>query len=99
MFRKFCALRLVIYNIVIHYHIVPYIQVTNGGFGMVLDGTPEAGDIAVSMLHWDVSNGVNRRAWSGHPLANSAISKTESTIPGYHLTRYNDADDASLSNI
>ena len=33
----------------------------NGGFGMVLDGSPEAHLKAESMLNWDVSNGVARR--------------------------------------
>ena len=33
----------------------------NGGFGLVLDGTPEAASKADSMLNWDVSNGVARR--------------------------------------
>ena len=33
----------------------------NGGFGLVLDGTPEAFAKATAMLNWDVSNGVARR--------------------------------------
>lgn len=33
----------------------------NGGFGLVLDGTPEAAEKASKMLNWDVSNGVARR--------------------------------------
>ena len=36
-------------------------EVMNGGFGLVLDGTPEAASKADSMLNWDVSNGVARR--------------------------------------
>lgn len=31
----------------------------NGGFGLVLDGTPEAEQKAGMMLSWDVSNGVS----------------------------------------
>jgi hypothetical protein len=33
----------------------------NGGFGLVLDGSPEAAGKASAMLNWDVSNGVARR--------------------------------------
>ena len=39
-------------------------EVINGGFGMLLDGTPEASRRLESMLHWDVNNGVARRAWA-----------------------------------
>lgn len=31
----------------------------NGGFGLVLDGSEEAGQRARLMLNWDVSNGVS----------------------------------------
>ena len=41
----------------------------NGGFGLVLDGTVEAGRRAACMLGWDVSNGVTRRAWAGNSNA------------------------------
>lgn len=30
----------------------------NGGFGLLLDGSDEAGKRATLMLNWDVSNGV-----------------------------------------
>ena len=36
-------------------------EAMNGGFGLVLDGTPEAAEKASKMLNWDVSNGVARR--------------------------------------
>lgn len=35
-------------------------EVINGGFGLVLDGTPEAEQRARLMLSWDVSNGVSQ---------------------------------------
>ncbi|KAF6779132.1 hypothetical protein AHF37_01417 [Paragonimus kellicotti] len=44
-------------------------EVMNGGFGHVLDGSDESIEKACRLLTWDVSNGVVRRAWSGHPLA------------------------------
>jgi len=44
-------------------------EAINGGFGMVLDGS-EASDTALkSMLHWDVNNGIARRAWARNPHA------------------------------
>ena len=66
---------------------------------MVLDGSEDAGEFAVSMLHWDVSNGVTRRAWDGHPLANQAISKTQDTVPGYNITMCNVADDSLIRGL
>ncbi len=41
-------------------------EVINGGFGMVLDGTAEADRRLEAMLHWDVNNGIARRAWAGN---------------------------------
>jgi len=41
-------------------------EVINGGFGMVLDGTPDADRRLAAMLHWDVNNGIARRAWAGN---------------------------------
>ncbi|KAH8065014.1 urocanate hydratase [Aureococcus anophagefferens] len=38
-------------------------EVTNGGFGHVLDAR-RVGRKAARMLHWDVTNGVSRRAWA-----------------------------------
>lgn len=50
-------------------------EVINGGFGLVLDGSPEAGARARRMLGWDVSNGVARRAWSGNNKAKRTIQR------------------------
>ena len=66
---------------------------------MVLDGSEEAGEKAVSMLHWDVSNGVCRRAWAGHPLAQQAMSNTQDTVPGYHVTMCNNADEDLIRSL
>ncbi|KAA0195075.1 Urocanate hydratase [Fasciolopsis buskii] len=56
-------------------------EVMNGGFGHVLDGTPEALEKAIHMLSWDVTNGITRRAWSGHPLAKLAIDYRRTVHP------------------
>ena len=50
-------------------------EVINGGFGMLLDGTPEASRRLESMLHWDVNNGVARRAWARNSGAEAAIRR------------------------
>ena len=50
-------------------------EVINGGFGMLLDGTPEASRRLKSMLHWDVNNGVARRAWARNSGAEAAIRR------------------------
>ncbi|XP_057194462.1 urocanate hydratase [Triplophysa rosa] len=51
-------------------------EVINGGFGLVLDGSEEAGQRARLMLNWDVSNGVARRCWSGNSNAYETIQRT-----------------------
>ena len=50
-------------------------RVINGGFGLVLDGSPEAGARAASMLNWDVANGLARRAWARNAPAEVAIQR------------------------
>ncbi|MGB0951419.1 MAG: urocanate hydratase, partial [Poseidonia sp.] len=50
-------------------------EVMNGGFGMLLDGTEDAERRLQSMLHWDVNNGVARRAWARNPAARAAIQR------------------------
>ncbi|MEP7195711.1 MAG: urocanate hydratase [Saprospiraceae bacterium] len=44
-------------------------EVINGGFGMVIDGSQKAEENIRSMLHWDVMNGIARRAWARNPGA------------------------------
>jgi urocanate hydratase len=50
-------------------------EVINGGFGLLLDGTIESHYRSQSMLHWDVNNGIARRAWAGNSNANLAIDR------------------------
>ncbi|XP_076697277.1 urocanate hydratase isoform X1 [Callospermophilus lateralis] len=61
-------------------------EVINGGFGLVLDGTPEAEQKARAMLSWDVSNGVARRCWSGNPKAYEIICQTMRESEGLEVT-------------
>ncbi len=67
-------------------------EVMNGGFGMLLDGSPEASRRASSMLSWDVANGLARRAWARNEGAVFAISKAMSREPGIRVTLPVDAD-------
>jgi urocanate hydratase len=50
-------------------------EVINGGFGMLLDGTAEADRRLKLMLHWDVNNGIARRAWARNDEAIFSIKR------------------------
>ena len=50
-------------------------EVSNGGFGMLIDGTEESEQRLQSMLHWDVTNGVARRAWARNQGAIKSIKQ------------------------
>ncbi|KAK7254743.1 urocanate hydratase [Aureococcus anophagefferens] len=72
-------------------------EVTNGGFGHVLDGSDDAGAKAARMLHWDVTNGVSRRAWARNDNARFAAARAMKAEPKLKLTVPHDADDALLA--
>jgi urocanate hydratase len=61
-------------------------EAINCGFGLVLDGSAEASDRAHSMLFWDVSNGVARRAWSGNENALDTIEHAMEMDPNLKVT-------------
>jgi urocanate hydratase len=71
-------------------------EVINGGFGLVLDGSAGAARRAAQMLHWDVNNGISRRAWAGNANANLAIRHEMEQGGGLVVTLANKADDALL---
>lgn len=50
-------------------------EVINGGFGLLLDGTQNAERKLRSMLHYDVHNGVARRAWARNSNAEVTIKR------------------------
>jgi urocanate hydratase len=50
-------------------------EVINGGFGLLLDGSPEAEKKLKTMLYFDVNNGVARRAWARNEGALTAIQQ------------------------
>jgi len=68
-------------------------EVINGGFGMVLDGTPEASQRLKSMLFWDVNNGIARRSWARNGGAVAAITREMERTPGLVVTMPSQADD------
>ncbi|MCX6247818.1 MAG: urocanate hydratase [Bacteroidetes bacterium] len=71
-------------------------EVINGGFGMLLDGTPEADRRLRMMLHWDVNNGIARRAWARNEEAVFAIRRAMKEEPKLKVTLPNRADDAVI---
>ncbi|KAM4820998.1 urocanate hydratase isoform 2-T2 [Thomomys bottae] len=71
-------------------------EVINGGFGLVLDGTPGAEQKARGMLGWDVSNGVARRCWSGSLKAYDVICQTMQENSGLEVTLPHQVEDEHL---
>jgi urocanate hydratase len=61
-------------------------EVVNGGFGMLLDGTNDAQRRLDSMLHWDVNNGIARRAWARNAPAEFAIQRAMESEPKLSVT-------------
>jgi urocanate hydratase len=71
-------------------------EVINGGFGMLLDGSDEAGSRLKSMLFWDVNNGIARRSWARNPEAMFAINRAMEKEPLLKVTMPNIVDDNIL---
>merc|ERR1712037_634550 len=71
-------------------------EVINGGFGLVLDGSEAAAARARSMLGWDVSNGVARRAWSGNSNAQATIRRAMEDQPLLRVTKAHSVQDGQL---
>ena len=68
-------------------------EVINGGFGMVIDGSPEAQRRIENMLLWDTNNGIARRSWARNSGAMSAIRREMERTPNLKVTMPNVADD------
>jgi len=68
-------------------------EAINGGFGLLLDGTPAADRRLEMMLHWDVNNGIARRSWARNPAAISTIQREMNQTPLLKVTLPNIADD------
>ena len=74
-------------------------EAINGGFGLVLDGSEASETALQSMLHWDVNNGIARRAWARNEhaifAAKEAMKKEErleitmpNLVDGHLLKKY-----------
>jgi urocanate hydratase len=68
-------------------------EVINGGFGMVLDGSSDAGNKLRMMLHWDVCNGIARRSWARNSEAIFTLKRAMEKTPGLEVTVPYIADD------
>ena len=74
-------------------------EVINGGFGMVLDGSPEADVRLKSMLFYDVNNGIARRSWARNEEALFTIKREMERTPSLKVTIPNLVDDTILKNL
>ncbi len=74
-------------------------EVINGGFGMLLDGSPEADRRLKMMLHWDVNNGIARRSWARNDEAIFAIKREMERTPNLTVTLPNMVDNNLLQNL
>lgn len=72
-------------------------EVMNGGFGMLLDGSEEAEQKLTNMLHFDVYNGIARRAWARNKNAKFATRREQEQNPKLVLTFANEVDKSLLS--
>tara|TARA_R110001583_G_scaffold21807_2_gene82469 strand:- start:8708 stop:10705 length:1998 start_codon:yes stop_codon:yes gene_type:complete len=74
-------------------------EVMNGGFGMFLDGTPEADTRLKSMLFYDVNNGIARRSWARNGEAMFAIKREMERRPDLKVTLPNLVEDNLLTDL
>jgi urocanate hydratase len=74
-------------------------EVINGGFGMMLDGTADADRRLRSMLHWDVNNGIARRAWARNDEAVFAIKRAMEAEPRLCVTLANKVDEGIIGEL
>ncbi len=74
-------------------------EVINGGFGMLLDGTPEADARLKSMLFYDVNNGIARRSWARNEEALFAIKREMERTPELKVTLPNMVNDEIINNL
>jgi len=74
-------------------------EVSNGGFGMVLDGSADCERRLKSMLHWDVHNGISRRSWARNDGATAAIERAMEAEPLLKVTLSQKVDDDVLKGL
>jgi urocanate hydratase len=74
-------------------------EVSNGGFGLVLDGTAASKAKLESMLFYDVNNGIARRAWARNSGSLEAIEREMKRSPNLTVTMPNLVDENLLQHI
>ena len=74
-------------------------EVINGGFGMVIDGSGDSARRIKSMLHWDVNNGIARRAWARNKEAVTAIKRAMEIEPKLKITVAREVDNIIIDSI
>jgi urocanate hydratase len=74
-------------------------EVMNGGFGMLLDGTPEADARLKNMLLYDVNNGIARRSWARNENAQFAIKREMERNDNLKVTLAESVDDGLLEGL
>ena len=74
-------------------------EVINGGFGMLLDGSDACEVRLQNMLHWDVNNGVARRAWARNPGAIEAIQRAMEVDKRLRVTLPHTVDDDLIAGV
>ncbi|MFC2130349.1 urocanate hydratase [Bacteroidota bacterium] len=74
-------------------------EVINGGFGMVLDGSEDAERRLMSMIFWDVNNGITRRSWARNQEGIYSIKKAMEAEPKLNVTLPNLADEELLADV
>lgn len=74
-------------------------EVINGGFGMLLDGTPEADRRLRNMLFWDVNNGISRRSWARNQEAVFAIKRAMEVNPQLKVSVPHFAEDTLIDQL
>jgi len=74
-------------------------EVINGGFGMLLDGSVDADRKLKNMLHFDVNNGIARRAWARNDHAIDTIRLEVANVPQLKITLPNAVDNLLIEGI
>jgi urocanate hydratase len=74
-------------------------EVINGGFGMLLDGSEKAHEKLRNMLHFDVNNGIARRAWARNKNAIFAAEQAQRTNSLLQVTMPNNVSDGLLNKL
>ena len=74
-------------------------EVTNGGFGMVINGSEQSRKNIESMISWDVNNGIARRSWARNEAARWSINRAMKLNDDLDVTMANDVDESVISDI